>query len=66
MVGTSGHAVPEVASVAKIDTPIAQLPFAVQVVPATVIEDQQPARLADVTWNVSGVQSNFGSDLPEA
>jgi len=67
VLGASGYSVPEVASVSKIDIPIAQLPFAVQVVPATVIEDQQATRLPDVTRNVSGVQSNFGyGELYEA
>ena len=60
VIETNGYAGPEIASMSKGDVPISQLPFDLQVVPTGVIQDQQALRLADITRNVSGVQTNFG------
>jgi iron complex outermembrane receptor protein len=60
VVGMSGYTTPEIASVSKINTPISQIPIAIQVVPSGVIQDQLALRLPDITRNVSGVQTNFG------
>ena len=61
VVGTDGYAAPpDVATVSRTNTPIEQIPLAVQVVQAGVIQDQQALRLPDITRNVSGVQTNFG------
>src|SRR6266404_4961427 len=49
VVETSEYAVPDTATVSKTDTPITQIPFAVQVVSSGVIQDQQALRLPDVT-----------------
>ncbi len=54
------YVVPDKATVSRLETPIAQTPFAVQVVPGGVIQDQLALRLPDITRNVSGVQTNFG------
>jgi iron complex outermembrane receptor protein len=47
----------------KTDTPIRELPVAIQVVPKEVIKDQQATRMADVIENVSSVRpgSTFGN-----
>jgi outer membrane receptor protein involved in Fe transport len=59
-VETNEYVVPDAATVSKTDIPIVQIPFAVQVVPTGVIQDQLALRLPDITRNVSGVQTNFG------
>lgn len=41
----------------KTDTPIMETPVSIQVVPRTVMNDQQAIRLQDVAKNVSGVQA---------
>lgn len=40
----------------KTDTPLNQIPQAIQVVPRSVIDDQQPIFQSDVLFNVSGTQ----------
>lgn len=60
VVESSEYVVPDAATVSKINLPITQTPFAVQVVPTGVIQDQLALRLPDITRNVSGVQTNFG------
>jgi len=61
------YSVPTATTATKMDTPLLETPFAVQVVPASVLEDQQALRLQDITRNVSGVQTNFGyGDLYQA
>ncbi|HVP42984.1 MAG TPA: TonB-dependent receptor [Terriglobales bacterium] len=61
------YSVPTATTATKMDTPLLETPFAVQVVPNSVIEDQQAIRLQDITRNVSGVQTNFGyGDLYQA
>lgn len=57
---SNGYGVPDSANVSKLNAPISQIPFAVQVVPSAVIQDQLAQRLPDITRNVSGVQTNFG------
>jgi iron complex outermembrane receptor protein len=52
----------EATSATKLETPIMQIPFSIEVVPNSVILDQQAIRLQDVTRNVNGVQTNFGYD----
>ncbi len=48
----------------KTDTPIMETPASIQVVPKSVMHDQQAFRLEDVIKNVSGVQTqhSFGGD----
>jgi hypothetical protein len=61
------YSVPTATTATKMDTPLLETPFAVQVVPATVMANQQVTRLQDVTRNVSNVQANFGyGELYEA
>ena len=60
VVENGAYAVPEVAVVSKLDVPIQQIPLAIQVVPAGVIDDQLALRLPDITRNISSVQTNFG------
>lgn len=63
----SQYSVATASTATKMDTSILETPFAVQVVPASVIQDQQATRLQDITRNVSGVQTNFGyGELYEA
>lgn len=44
----------------KLDTPIMETPFSVQVVPQQILKDQQIVNLQDATKNISGVQTSFG------
>ncbi len=60
VVERNDYGVPDLANVSKLNAPIEQIPFAVQVVPSAVIQDQLAQRLPDITRNVSGVQTNFG------
>ncbi len=48
----------------KTDTPIMETPASIQVIPKSVLHDQQAFRLEDVIKNVSGVQTqhSFGGD----
>ena len=57
----TSYATPTATSATRSDTPIMQTPLSVQVVPNQVIRDQQAVRLPDITRNVSGVQTNFGT-----
>ncbi|OAI30294.1 TonB-dependent siderophore receptor [Methylomonas koyamae] len=43
----------------KTDTPLIQAPISVQVVPESVLKDQQAYRMQDALKNVSGVQQRF-------
>ncbi|MCW2291321.1 iron complex outermembrane receptor protein [Pseudomonas sp. BIGb0408] len=56
---------PETTSLTRSDTPLLDIPQAVAVVPAQVLQDQQPQNLDDALVNVSGItQSNtLGSTL---
>ncbi|UCJ18898.1 TonB-dependent receptor [Pseudomonas sp. MM211] len=56
---------PETTSLMRSDTPLLEIPQAVAVVPAQVLQDQQPQNLDDALANVSGItQSNtLGSTL---
>ena len=51
---------PNAGTANKIDTPIMETPFSVQVVPQQILKDQQAISLQDATKNISGVQTNFG------
>ncbi|MBV8708338.1 MAG: TonB-dependent receptor, partial [Acidobacteriaceae bacterium] len=55
-----GYAADHASSATKMDTPVMETPFSLEIVPHQVIQDQQAIRLQDVTRNVSGVQTNFG------
>ncbi|NOS74180.1 MAG: TonB-dependent receptor, partial [Methyloglobulus sp.] len=48
----------------KTDTPVMETPASIQVIPKSVLHDQQAFRLEDVIKNVSGVQTqhSFGGD----
>ena len=62
-----GYAAGSASTASKSDTPLVETPFAVEVVPRQLLQDQQIVNLRDATRNVSGVQSNFGyGDLYEA
>jgi len=52
----SGYKASRSATATKTDTPIIDIPSAVQVVPREVIRDQNATRLLDAVRNVSGVQ----------
>lgn len=58
-----GYRAERTGTATKTDTPIRELPAAIQVVPKQVIEDQQATRIADVVENVSSVRpgSSFGN-----
>ncbi len=51
----SEYNVPDANTATKTDTPILEIPQAIQVVPRQVIEDQRVQRIADALRNVSGV-----------
>ncbi|MBH8561823.1 TonB-dependent siderophore receptor [Nostoc sp. CENA67] len=51
----SGYNAPDANTATKTDTPLLEIPQAIQVVPRQVIEDQQVQRVADALRNVSGV-----------
>ncbi|MBW4609149.1 MAG: TonB-dependent siderophore receptor [Hassallia sp. WJT32-NPBG1] len=51
----SGYSVPDASTATKTDTPLLEIPQAIQVIPRQVIEDQKVQRVADVLRNVSGV-----------
>lgn len=51
----SGYSVPDASTATKTDTPLLEVPQAIQVIPRQVIEDQKVQRVADVLRNVSGV-----------
>lgn len=58
----TGYARSNATTATKTDTPLMETPMSIQVVPTTVLQDQQAIRLQDATKNVSGVQtlSGFG------
>lgn len=51
----SGYKAPDASTATKTDTPLIEIPQAIQVIPRQVIEDQKVQRVADVLRNVSGV-----------
>ena len=56
------YAVPDSFAATKTDTPIMQTPMNIQVVPKSLLNDQQDITLIDaITKNVSGVQADHGS-----
>jgi iron complex outermembrane recepter protein len=55
------YAVSNATTATKTDTPIMETPMSIQVMPRTVMQDQQAVRLSDVTKNVSGVQALSGA-----
>lgn len=50
-----GYRVPDASTATKTDTPLRDIPQAIEVVPQQVIRDQQANRLVDVLKNVPGV-----------
>jgi iron complex outermembrane recepter protein len=58
------YAVSNSSTSSKTDTPIMETPASIQVIPKSVLHDQQAFRLEDVIKNVSGVQTqhSFGGD----
>ncbi len=58
------YAVTNSSTSTKTDTPIMETPASIQVIPKSVMHDQQAFRLEDVIKNVSGVQTqhSFGGD----
>ncbi|MBD2198070.1 MULTISPECIES: TonB-dependent siderophore receptor [Calothrix] len=50
-----GYRVQAASTATKTDTPLLEIPQAIQVIPRQVIEDQKVQRVADVLRNVSGV-----------
>ncbi len=56
----TSYTLPTAAAVNKTDTPIMKTPASIQVVPKSVMHDQQAYRLQDVIKNVSGVQTFHG------
>jgi iron complex outermembrane recepter protein len=55
-----GYRVPNASTATKTDTPLRDIPQSIQVIPRQVIEDQGSTRVADVTRNVSGVNTTTG------
>lgn len=51
----SRYSVPDANTATKTDTPLLEIPQAIQVIPRQVIEDQRVQRVADALRNVSGV-----------
>ena len=58
-----GYRAERTGTATKTDTPIREIPSAIQIVPKQVIDDQQATRMADVIENVSSVRpgSTFGN-----
>ncbi len=58
------YAVSRSSTATKTDTPFMETPVSIQVIPKSVLHDQQAFRLEDVIKNVSGVQTqhSFGGD----
>ncbi|MDO9105927.1 MAG: TonB-dependent receptor [Methylovulum sp.] len=58
------YAVTDSSTSTKTDTPLMETPASIQVIPKSVLHDQQAYRLEDVIKNVSGVQTqhSFGGD----
>jgi iron complex outermembrane receptor protein len=52
---------PNASSATKTDTPIMETPFAVQVIPKQVMQDQQAVRLETAVENISGTYSSRGA-----
>jgi len=53
-----GYVVPSVSTVTRTDTPLAEIPRSIQVIPEAVFEDQAISTLNDALRNVSGVLQN--------
>ena len=58
-----GYRAERTGTATKTDSPIREIPSAIQIVPKQVIDDQQATRMADVIENVSSVRpgSTFGN-----
>ncbi|OAI24966.1 TonB-dependent siderophore receptor [Methylomonas koyamae] len=54
-----GYAVNATSTATKTATPVMDTPMSIQVIPKTVLDDQQAYRIADAVKNVSGVQAPF-------
>ncbi|MGH8476355.1 MAG: TonB-dependent siderophore receptor [Methylococcales bacterium] len=55
------YAVPNATTATKTDTPIMETPANIQVLPRSLLDDQQVIRLQDAVKNVAGVQSAFSA-----
>ncbi|MDE2180435.1 MAG: TonB-dependent receptor [candidate division NC10 bacterium] len=55
-----GYQVPGATTATTLETPILETPVSIQVVPRTVMDDQQVIELKEALKNVSGVQPAFG------
>jgi iron complex outermembrane recepter protein len=55
------YSLPNASTATKMDTPIMETPFSVQVVPKQVLEDQQVVRLDKALNNVAGVLNRPGN-----
>jgi iron complex outermembrane receptor protein len=58
-VGRSSYFVPGSSTATKTDTPLLDIPGAVQIIPRQVLQDQRVIRVGDAVQNVSGI-SNLG------
>lgn len=55
-----GYQTPSATTATRLETPILDTPASIQVVPRSVMDDQQVIELKDALKNVSGVQPAFG------
>lgn len=62
----SGYNVLNASTATKTDTPIMETPYSIQVVPKTVMDDQQVIRLDRALENISGVYRQQGFGLVES
>lgn len=60
------YKVPNASTATKTNTPIMEIPLSIQVVPKSVLNDQQAFRLEDALKNVSGVFPQQGFGLVES
>ncbi|WP_225885194.1 TonB-dependent siderophore receptor [Leptolyngbya sp. KIOST-1] len=56
----SGYVVPNASTATRTDTPLLEVPQAIQVIPRQVLEDQQITRVDDALRNVSSVSGRLG------
>lgn len=60
----AGYSVKNSSTATKTDTPIKQTPQSIQVVPRTLIDDQQNVTVGEVLKNVSGMVTNLEFSTP--
>ena len=61
----SGYNAPDASTATRTDTPLLEIPQAIQVIPRQVIEDQRVQRVSDALRNVSGVTPNVSYSTPD-